>query len=862
VSIDDLVRYLIQGIPIGCVYGLVAIGLVLGYKTSGVFNLAFGAQAFLSAAVFYDTRRTHDWPLWASFLLAVMIVGPLVGLVLDRFLFRFMRTASWQVKLVSALGLLVGVPEVIKLWFGDAPKFKPPGLAPDPERVYRLSDYTIRSEELATVIVTGVVVVLLGLLFRYTPIGLQMRAVVESARMVELAGIDSERVGAVAWMLSSFLAGLAGVMLAPLFATLEVANFFTLIVVAITAAAFGRLSSIPLTLAGALALGVLQQAIAGELPNNSILARNIRPSLPFLALFLLLLFWPGLRRQAAQTDPLAGVDPPAPALAVSYQDQRLRRVTRYLMPAFVAAVVISALTWLSDLWVFRLTDAIVLTVLLLSITVVTGMSGQVSLAQASFAGIGAFTTANLAAEQGLSPIPAMFVGAAVAAAFGVALAVPALRLGGLYLTLATLAFGLMADAVLFPLEQVSGGQQGLEILRPTVGPWDLGGDRAFFLLAMAVFALAGFVVVLVRKGSTGQSLAALRGSETAAASVGIDPVRARITVFALSAAIAGLGGGLYAMYVGTVSPSEFRFNALFGLVYVVLVVTLGARTVDGAVNAGIGFVFFPILLDNLGLEQSIAIIAFGFGALTYARHPEGIVEFRKRASIEAQVRAGVVRERARALAERGAQPREWHPVARDVLLTAVTLGLYVPVFAARAHHELRRREGVGLPPVLVLLLGLPLVAGAVVAWRAPEELGIALALVLVGATTFFLLPERIERAAPRAGWRSSVGARSGLGPTFFVALTVYIRYKTTTATEPTTLGEVFPLVVAAILVLVWVSQVQGALDEHWVTRAEGAPRTEAGGAPGEEDVERDQPDEVLLDDGRAAPVPEPTRGGA
>ncbi len=139
-------------------------------------------------------------------------------------------------------------------------------------------------------VLTVLVVAALTVLFRYTALGLRMRAVVESPRMSELNSINADRVGSAAWMMSSFLAGLAGVLLAPLFAQVEANGFFTLLVAAVATAAFGGLSSIPLTFAGGIALGVLQQVLAGYLPADSILSQGLRPALPFLVLFLLLLF--------------------------------------------------------------------------------------------------------------------------------------------------------------------------------------------------------------------------------------------------------------------------------------------------------------------------------------------------------------------------------------------------------------------------------------------------------------------------------------------------------------------------------------------------------------------------------------------
>jgi ABC-type branched-subunit amino acid transport system permease subunit len=653
---SDLLRYAIPGVPFGCIYALVAVGLVLTYRSSGVFNLAFGAQAYVSAAIFYDTRGTHHWPTWAAFVVSVVVAGPLMGLVLDRALFRFMRTASATVKLVSALGLLIAIPSLVQaLWFGTRAKLAPPAVGPTPEHFYRWHSYGVDSNQVAVVIATVLVVIGLGVLFRSTALGLQMRAVVESPRMVQLAGVNAERVGTMAWMLSSLIAALAGVLLAPLYARVDANNFTVLMVAAIAAAAFGRLRSLPLTLAGGILLGVGQELLTKFLPLGNELVKGLRPSTPFILLFALLLFWPGLRH-ADVSDPLAGVSPPPPALAASYRDERLDRLTRLLYPAFLVIFMGVSLFVLPSFWLFLVTQGMVMSVIFLSFTVLVGMSGQISLCQATFAGVGAFTTAQLAVHYGVPVLVGMVAGALVAAVVGGLVALPALRLGGLYLALATFAFGLMVDNIVFPQRWAGNGQSGLSVPRPQIGPVDFTANRSFFLLVTAVFAVCATVVVLVRRGTTGQQLAAMRGSEVAAQTIGIDTRRAKVVAFALSAAIAGVGGSLLASLQGTVSSDSFSF--FFSLLWLVLVVTTGVRTVEGAVNAGMALVFVPELLHHLpGRLRNLEFVLFGFGAITYARHPEGIVEYQKRRSIERIVR----RRRAAAAGPPSPAPAEAAP---------------------------------------------------------------------------------------------------------------------------------------------------------------------------------------------------------
>ncbi len=630
---SDLLNYIILGIPFGCVFALVAVGLVLTYKTSGVFNLAFGAQAFVSAAVFYNTVTNHDWPLLPAFILSVFIVAPLVGLILERALFRYLRGAPAIAKLVTSLGLLIAIPEIVKLLpdfeFLQKSVFNPPTIWPNPFAYYHFGDYVLDGNQVATLISTGAAVVLLTVLFRYTTIGLQMRAVVESPRMTELAGVNADRVSAFSWMLSSTIAGLAGVLLAPLFAQLAAPNFTILIVAAIAAAAFGRLTNIPMAFLGGLLLGVAQGVLGGYLPSDSILANGLRPSLPFVVLFLLLLFWPGLRQRREVVDPLSGVDPPPPGLSAA---QRMRALT-YLTWGLGAVVVVAGLAVslfvINDFWLLIVTRAVIFSLIFLSITVITGMAGQISLCQGTFAAVGSFGTAQLASRFDIPVLLTMVIAAAMAALVGALLAVPALRLGGIFLALATLAFALMFESIFVPLDWVSGGVLPTRVARPA----GFEGDHAFLLLALGIFTVVGIMVILVRNGTTGKYLDALRGSETASTAIGINPARARVVAFALSAGIAGLGGGLLAIQERQANYTA-NFVVLLSLLWLVIVVTIGARTVEGAIQSGLALAFVPEILKSLGVSPAYQFILFGLGAITYAKHPEGILEYNKRKSLE------------------------------------------------------------------------------------------------------------------------------------------------------------------------------------------------------------------------------------
>jgi branched-chain amino acid transport system permease protein len=621
--------YALPGLPYGCVFALLAVGLVLTYQTSGVFNLAFGAQAYLAALVFYVTDES-GWPKWLAFVLAVLLVSPLVGLAMDRFLYRHVRSAPPLVKLVSALGMLIAIPSILQVVFGSAPRLGPPSLLLSPTTVYfRVLGDPVNGTEVSTVLVTAAVVLVLALMMHFTQTGLRMRAVAESPRMVELAGIDADRVGALTWALSSVLAGLAGVLLAPLFASLTSLDFTQLLVDAIAAAVVGGLTSLPLAFVGGVGLGVLQEILGGYLPSGSVLSSGLRPALPFVVLLVVLVAFPGVARGRALADPLASCDPPPAPLAAAVRTRQLATAMRVGFQVLLVVFVLSCLTWVPLNWVSTFASGVALSVIFLSIVLLTGMSGQISLCQAAFAGAGAFAAGQLAAHFGLSVLVGILAGGAVAAVLGAVVALPALRLGGVALALATLAFGLLADSLGFQYSWSGNGATGVVVPRPQLGPIDFADDRTFLVLALVVLTLGIAVVNLVQRGTTGRYLKAMRGSELAAASIGIDLTRAKVTVFALSAGLAGVGGALYGSLQTAVSPTDF--NSTFSLVWMVVVATTGVYTAEGAIQAGFAYAVISQGLSYVPQRfANILPILFGLGAITYALHPEGIVEYEKR----------------------------------------------------------------------------------------------------------------------------------------------------------------------------------------------------------------------------------------
>ena len=629
----QFLSYAIPGIPYGCTFAIVAVGLVLTYQATGVFNFAFGAQAYVSAYV-YALLTEHGMNRFGAFAVSVLLLAPLLGLLFDRLLFSRIARANVTAKIVSALGLFVGLPSLLAVVFGSATRYAPPSVLLNPATVYfHVGSTPINGIELATVIVTVVVVVALMVLLRYTAYGLKMRAAVESGRLLELDGVNASAVVSSAWMISSLLAGLAGVLLAPQYPTVSSNTYAVLLVAAIAAAALGALRSIPLALVGGIALGVVEGLASGYFAPGSILHTGLLPAIPFLALVFLLLFLPGMRSLDEPNDPLSSVDPPIPPSITTTRSRDIDRVVRVGRWALAIFFVFSVLTWVPGNWVFTLSTGIALSTIFLSITLITGMGGQLSLCQATFAGIGAFAAGQLALHAGLPILLGAVTGALLAAVIGAVAALPALRLRGLPLALLTLSFALLADYVAFPPSWAGGPVTGLNVPRPQIGPINFAtsSTRAFFLLALVMLVLASTVVLLIQRGTLGRFLGAMRGSPVGAASIGINLSWTKVLLFALSAGLAGLGGAVYGSLQQVVTPVDFNYE--FSLIFVVVVVTTGVNTVEGAIQAGIGFVVIQQLLSYLpgrAGSGSLTVLLFALGALTYARHPEGVVEYQKR----------------------------------------------------------------------------------------------------------------------------------------------------------------------------------------------------------------------------------------
>ncbi|MGW3418546.1 ABC transporter permease subunit [Streptomyces phaeochromogenes] len=619
----DLLGFVLSGLVSGALYALLATGLVLSYSASGLFNFAHGATAYLCALAFYELHSGFGWPAVPTAVLLVCVAAPALGWGLDRLMFRKLARVGETAQIVATIGLLVALPAlglwIVELLEDAGASVKPaenqfglPGVGPSPARSWQLTDGVgIDSDQLITWVATAVVAVGLWILMRHTPLGLKLRAAVDDRSLVELRGLSADRLSSIAWMLSSGLAGLAGVLATPLLG-LSAHDFTLFLFVSATAAVLGRFVSIPLAFAGGLGLGVLQNLVAGY-ANFAERITGFRTAVPFLILFAGLL----LMTRRSRTAGTAAVDaPPVDYLAGR---SRLRRWGPWTAAAVLLAAAFYTVT--TPFWSGILAQGLALSLVFVSFTVVTGLGAMVSLAQATFV-TGAALVAGLLMSHGWPFVAAAAVGTCAAAVLGALVALPALRLGGRSLALATLALAFLADQVLFQIGWLRNGDTGWSIPRPVFGPVDLNDDRAFGVALLVLVTAAVAALSALRGSPSGRAMLAVRSAPAAAMASGVSVVRTKLVLFTLSAGLAGFGGVMYASYNTRVTATDF--TAMTGLIWLAVVVAAGLRRPQFAVVAGLVYALVPHLVSDYVTESvHLPVILFGLAGLALANDPDG-----------------------------------------------------------------------------------------------------------------------------------------------------------------------------------------------------------------------------------------------
>ena len=595
---SSLLPFIILGITAGSVYGLTSTGLVLTYKTSGIFNFAQGAVATAGAYVFYIL---HDdmlhLPAVPTALICVFVVGPLAGLGMEA-MARRLADASATMQVVATVGVVLAVQGLFTATFGTTARTFPAWL---PQHTVDIGGAYVGYDQ---IIITGIalaVTVALFVFFRTTRLGLAMRGVVDNPELLDLGGTSPAVVRRWSWIIGSSFAVLAGILLAP---TLNLdATVLTLLVVqAFGAAAIGRFTSLPLTYVGGLVIGILASVATKYVVTASPALAGLPASIPFIVLFLVLVFTPRSRLASRRLPrPFPVVSYAAPA-RVQGAGAAVLLVVLLIVPHLVNA---GQLPYWSD----GLTQV----VLFLSLGLLVKTSGQVSLCQAAFAAIGATTMGHLTAGFGVPWGVALLLAGLTAVPVGAFLAIPAIRLPGVFLALATFGFAVTMEQMGYPLWIMFGSSStGQAVNRPGFAQ----GDIAYYYLMLAFAVAGGLLVMVLVRSRLGRLLRGMADSPVALATHGTSVVVTRVLVFCIAAFLAGISGALFGGVVHTVTSTDF--SSFSSLTLLALLVIIPGREPWYAFGAAFSLVIIPSWISTGATVSSWLNVLFGVAAVQVA----------------------------------------------------------------------------------------------------------------------------------------------------------------------------------------------------------------------------------------------------
>ena len=631
---NSYVEFLLLGLGNGGVFAALAVALVVTYRASGVLNFATGAQA-LYAAYTYSLLRTGQllqpipglsptinlgtslgfWPA----LLITLAIQAVLGALAYLLVFRPLRNHRPVTKAVASIGLLGLLTAIVSYQVGTQVIQVNPIF---PQNHVSFLGVNVSADRLllaATIIGLGIV---LTVLFRFTRFGLATRASAETEVGALVSGLSPDRIALINWIISFVVCGIAGVLIAPL-VPLVPGTYTLFIVPALAAAVVGRFHSLGWAITAGLGIGALE--------SLSVYLNGVHPAFPAgagelipLVLVLLVLAVRG------QTLPSRGA-----LLQVTLG--RAPRPHWRLPTALVGtAVGIGAIYLTTGNDRTALYTSMITAVVSLSLVVVTGYTGQISLAQLTLAGVSAYILSTFATSWGI-PFPiAPILSALVAAAAGVLIGIPALRVRGLMLGVVTLTFAAGVEAIWFNNNSIDGGAGGLAIPTPRLFGINLGIGSgkdfprpAFGILCLVVLVLVALGVSWLRTSRLGSAMLAVRADERSAAAAGVNVARIKLIGFAIGAFIAGLGGSLLAYQLGNVTFQDF--DSLLGLIAFSIVVVAGITSVSGGILAGViasGGIFVDIISSG-GQSASVnnwyGVVA-GVGViLTVIFNPDGLV---------------------------------------------------------------------------------------------------------------------------------------------------------------------------------------------------------------------------------------------
>ena len=555
----DVLPFIVIGIASGSVYALAGTGLVLTYKTSGIFNFAHGSVAALAVFVYYFLHVQHGVPWPVAALLCLLVLAPLMGCALE-LLARQLSKVDHTLQIASSIGLILWVVGVGNIWYGSESGRFPPFL---PTSTFRFAGVNVGWDQLITFAIGAAATAALYYFFRHVRLGIAMRAVVDDPDLLAMTGETPAVVRRWAWIIGSVFAAASGLLLAPSL-SLNALALTLLVVQAFGAAAIGFFSSLPLTYAGGLLIGVAG-ALSTKYVVNAAYLQGVPAGLPFIILFVVLIVTPRSRLVDRRLIRPLHVPP-------SWHAPRRIRIG-----SGVAALV--ALCFVPTLVGVKLSvysGALTLVIVLLSIGLLVRTSRQVSLCQYGFAAIGAATMGHF--SHHLPWLLALVLATLVTVPVGVIVAIPAIRLSGVFLGLATLGFGILLEQMVYQQGFLFGlANVGVATSRPhlDIGPFHTATDTGMYFVILAATALVALTVAVLTGTRLGRILTALGDSPVALETYGLTVNVSRVLVFSISAAIAGMAGALTASLYGYAVASQFPSFSSFTIISVVVIIVAG-----------------------------------------------------------------------------------------------------------------------------------------------------------------------------------------------------------------------------------------------------------------------------------------------
>jgi len=609
---DKFLALTFAGLCTGAIYAIAASGLVLTYTTTGVFNFAHGAIGMLGAFTYWQLHVAWGWPTPIAFLVVLLVLAPAFGAALEAGIMRRLQGTSEATQLVVTVSVLAAALG-LTAWLWSPQEAHPLGHFWEGNKVsigpVNVTWHSIFAFFLAIIIAIG-----LRLLLYRTRAGVTMRATVDDRPLVTLNGGKPDRSALLAWGIGCSLAALAGMLAAPDQGLSPVLAL--LIVNAYAAAVIGRLRSLPLTFLGAVVLGVADAYGTGYINLQNEYLSGFRAAIPIIILFIALIAMPQSRLRGHS--------------AVRSRERQPKPTWSGSLVAcggvMIAAAVIASMV--TDANALTLMRVFAIGIIALSLVPLVGYAGHISLCQMSFAGIGAIAMAHL----GPGGTPAGLVWAAIfAGAVGALVALPTLRLSGIYLALATASFAVILDSWLFNLPKFNIGAFDIKLFElgtvpvsrlhvPFVNP---SSEKAELVVMAGVFCVCALLVVAIRRSYFGERLLAMKDSPAACATLGLNIRQTKLLVFTLSAAMAGVGGALYGATLGTVSPDRFSFFESLPLL--LLAVVGGIGSAGSAIFAGLVLYGIPLVSASIAWFENIGRVLPGAMGIGLGNNPNGVV---------------------------------------------------------------------------------------------------------------------------------------------------------------------------------------------------------------------------------------------